>query len=59
VAPGNWTSEELSSLDGLVEPFQERSEEICERCGSPGRERDSRPILLTLCDACEAEVLKA
>ena len=58
-APGSWTSAELSSLNGLVEPFQERSEEICERCGRRGRERDSRPILLTLCDACEAEVLKA
>jgi hypothetical protein len=57
--PGSWASEELRALKSLVEPFQQRSEETCERCGRPGRERDSRPILLTLCDACEAEVLKA
>lgn len=56
---GSWTDDEARALDGLIEPMQERSEETCERCGRPGRERDSRPILLTLCDTCEAEVLKA
>jgi len=26
---GSWTSQEVNALDGLIEPLQERSEEIC------------------------------
>lgn len=56
---GSWTSDEARRLDDLIEPLQERSESICERCGQPGHERDSRPIMLTLCDCCEADVPRA
>lgn len=33
------------SVDGVAE----QSEEVCERCSGPGRLRESRPIILTLC----------
>lgn len=56
---GHRTPEEARRLDELVEPLQERSEVVCERCGQPGHERDSRPIHLTLCDTCDAEVMQA
>jgi len=56
VGRDSWPTEELSALDALIEPLEERSEEICERCGGRGCERDTRPILLTLCDSCEDAV---
>jgi hypothetical protein len=55
---GSWTPDEASALDDLIEPLQARSEEVCERCGAEGQLRESRPILLTLCDACDDAVMK-
>ena len=58
LGPDTWTADELGLLDELIEPLQERSEDVCERCGAPGQMRESRPVILTLCDRCDAEVLE-
>ena len=58
LGPDTWTADELGLLDELIEPLQERSEDVCERCGAPGQLRESRPVILTLCDRCDAEVLE-
>ncbi|MFF0105609.1 hypothetical protein [Streptomyces hirsutus] len=51
---GNWTSDEAVRLNALVAEFTAASEHICERCGNPGTLRETRPIELTLCGACES-----
>jgi hypothetical protein len=51
---GAWTSDEAERLGTLVGEFEAASEHICERCGSAGTLRETRPIELTLCDACES-----
>ncbi|MBL3670954.1 hypothetical protein JL475_34410 [Streptomyces sp. M2CJ-2] len=51
---GNWTSDEAVRLNALVAEFTAASKHICERCGNAGTLRETRPIELTLCDACES-----
>ncbi|MFC0600211.1 hypothetical protein [Streptomyces palmae] len=53
---GNWTSDEAHRLDALVAEFVAISKHTCERCGNAGTLRETRPIELTLCDACESVV---
>ncbi|MGW1027561.1 hypothetical protein ACWD4J_28345 [Streptomyces sp. NPDC002577] len=53
---GNWTHDEADRLDALVAEFMAASEYVCERCGSAGTLRETRPIELTLCDECESVV---
>lgn len=53
-----WTTEEAMTLDRLIEPIQAASEQVCERCGGNGALRDTRPILVVLCDACDVQVLQ-
>lgn len=51
-----WTPEEAARLEALVAEFTAASERICERCGNDGTLRETRPIELILCDACEPVV---
>jgi hypothetical protein len=53
---GNWTDAEHSRLHAVTDAFADRSEGICERCGADGSLRESRRILLVLCDRCETLV---
>ncbi|MFE4592631.1 hypothetical protein [Streptomyces laurentii] len=53
---GSWTADEARRLDALVDVFTAASEHVCERCAAAGRLRESRPVELTLCDACESDV---
>jgi hypothetical protein len=49
-----WSSEEHARLDEITDAFGERSETICEWCGSAGELRYRRRWELTLCDDCDA-----
>ena len=51
-----WTYEEWDQLGELVEAFKSRSLATCERCGQGGSLREDRRHILTLCDACDAQV---
>lgn len=53
---GDWTHVEYNRLDGVKDAFSDRSRRVCERCGADGSLRESRPILLVLCDPCETLV---
>ncbi|MPY38371.1 hypothetical protein FNH09_46385 [Streptomyces adustus] len=53
---GNWTDAEYSRLHAVTDAFADRSQGICERCGADGSLRESRRILLVLCDRCETLV---
>ncbi|MGW2562502.1 hypothetical protein ACWCXB_25265 [Streptomyces sp. NPDC001514] len=53
---GDWTVAESARLGELVQRFRRLSATVCERCGEAGGLRDSRPIELTLCDACDSAV---
>ncbi|OUC95029.1 hypothetical protein CA983_34105 [Streptomyces swartbergensis] len=53
---GNWTGAESARVSAVTEAFADRSEGICERCGAAGSLRESRRILLVLCDRCETRV---
>lgn len=37
----------------LIDHYEEESSKICERCGKPGKLRDDRYWILTLCDDCD------
>lgn len=53
----DWTNAELQRLRWVIDPFIQRSESICERCGKHGELRETRLDWdLVLCDACEAQV---
>jgi hypothetical protein len=54
-----WTMEEAFAVDRIIAPFETESERICERCGVLGYLRETRPILVVLCDRFEVEVLRA
>lgn len=49
-----WSEQEWHDLGVITSDIQERSESMCEWCGSPGRLREWRSWLLTLCDACDS-----
>ena len=51
-----WTDEEDRRLDLLVEAFEEKSGDTCERCGLEGSLRERRKHVLTLCGVCDAQV---
>lgn len=39
-------------LEALASQAEEQSLRICEACGAPGRLREGRPWVATLCDRC-------
>lgn len=41
-------------LEDLAGQAEEQSLRICESCGAPGRLREDRPWVATLCDRCAA-----
>lgn len=53
---GNWTADEFARLHAVTDGFADRSEAVCERCGTDGALRESRLMHLVLCDACETIV---
>ena len=46
-----WTTQQYADLGTTVGEIQERSEAICEWCGSAAQLRGWRNLQLTLCDA--------
>ena len=40
----------------LINYYERESETICEQCGRPGKLRDDRHWILTLCDECNEKV---
>ncbi|MBC9712263.1 hypothetical protein H9Y04_06710 [Streptomyces sp. TRM66268-LWL] len=53
---GNWSRAEHHRIDEITDAFEELSASVCERCGNAASLRETRRILLALCDACEAVV---
>jgi hypothetical protein len=39
-------------IEDLGSQAEEQSQRICEACGAPGRLREDRPWVATLCDRC-------
>ncbi len=37
----------------LIDYYEEKSSKTCEQCGKPGKLRDNRYWILTLCDDCD------
>lgn len=50
---GNTIQEKIAEI---VAWGESKSAEICEECGKPGRRRDNRMYILTLCDDCDAKI---
>jgi hypothetical protein len=48
-----YSSDEYAALREITKEISERSETVCEWCGSTGGLRDGREWVLTLCDACD------
>ena len=40
------------TIAAIVRKWEERSAEICEKCGKPGKLRKDRPWIRTLCEEC-------
>jgi len=53
---GNWTNAESARLNEITAAFAGRSKRICERCGAAASQRESRELVLVLCDGCETVV---
>jgi hypothetical protein len=39
----------------LIDYYEDKSNKICEQCGKPGRIRENRNWILTLCDECDSK----
>jgi hypothetical protein len=48
-----WTSQDYLDLLAITGDFRERSQAICEWCGSAGQLREWRTLMLTLCADCD------
>lgn len=47
--------EKLDALYNLIDKAEEKSNEICENCGSPGSPKIDKFWIQTLCDACSGQ----
>jgi len=47
--------EKAWEIDRLVNLYEQKSQDICERCGNPGSLRTINRWLVTLCDDCLAK----
>jgi len=48
-----WSTQEYDDVQEITEEFRVQSETTCEWCSAPGRLREWRALLLTLCDPCD------
>lgn len=51
-----FTAAEVAVLDAITDACRERSQRVCEWCGTTGALRDERLYWGTLCDACNAQM---